>query len=213
MFHVKHSPLSPEETQTQLGLTGAQMERLETYLGLLVKWQRRINLVGDSTLKDPWRRHILDSAQLLPLLPHGAEEVVDLGSGAGFPGLVLAVLGDFRVHLVESDARKGAFLAEVNRVCGAGAVIYTERLESMTPFPVHAITARALAPLPKLLRLAEPFIRRSPGASCLFLKGRKGNEELTESLKSWMMSPTLIKSISDPSGVVLKLEKVVRRDV
>ncbi len=212
MFHVKQSPLSPEETQAQLGLTGAQMDRLETYLGLLAKWQRRINLVGGSTLKDPWRRHVLDSAQLMPLLPDGAEEVVDLGSGAGFPGLVLAILGGFRVHLVESDARKGAFLAEVNRACGAGAVIHTARIESMTAFPVDAITARALAPLPKLLGLAEPFIRLSPGAPCLFLKGRKGNEELTESLKSWMMSPTLIKSVSDPSGVVLKLEKVIHRD-
>ncbi len=210
---MKQSPLSPEEAQTLLGLTGAQKDRLETYLDLLVKWQRRINLVADSTLKDPWRRHILDSAQLIPLVPNGAREVVDLGSGAGFPGLVLAILGGFRVHLVESDARKAAFLAEAGRACEAGAVIHNERLENMEPFPVHAITARALAPLPKLLGLAEPFILCSPKAPCLFLKGRKGNEELTESLKRWMMSPTLMESISDPSGVVLKLKNVVRRDV
>jgi 16S rRNA (guanine527-N7)-methyltransferase len=181
-------------------------ERLRAFADLLVRWQTRINLVGPATLKDLWRRHILDSAQLFPLLPSGP--VLDLGSGAGFPGLVLAILGAAPVHLVESDQRKCAFLREAARITGTEAVIHACRAEALAPFPVAAITARALAPLPRLLVLAAPFLK--PGTRCLFLKGRGSEHELTEAAKDWMMTVERIPSRSDPRGFIVSLSEVHR---
>ena len=140
MFHVKHS-------------SGSTL-----YLELLGRWQRAINLVGPATLADPWRRHVLDFGQLLAHLPAPAGPLVDLGSGAGFPGLVLALLGVPEVALIESDRRKAAFLREVARATGAEVAVHAERIEVCTPWPAAVVTARALAPLPRLLPLAEPFL-------------------------------------------------------
>lgn len=185
-------------------------ERLRAYADLLVKWQARINLVGPATLPDLWRRHMLDSAQLLPLLRPGP--VLDLGSGAGFPGLILAILRAGSeadpVHLVESDSRKCAFLREVVRVTGAPAVVHNQRLEQMEPFSVGTITARALASLPRLLEMAESFL--FPGTECLFLKGKGGEDELTKASKDWMMLVERIPSLADPSGLILHLREVHR---
>jgi 16S rRNA (guanine527-N7)-methyltransferase len=186
------------------------MERLVIYAELLVNWQSRINLVGPTTLVDLWRRHMLDSAQLLAYLPPG--EVLDLGSGAGFPGLVLAVLRGTAeaglVHLVESDSRKAAFLREAARLTGAPAVVHNCRIEALEPFPVSTITARALAPLVKLLEMAELFL--SPTTCCLFLKGRSSEEELTRAGKDWTMRANRIPSRTDPSGYILHLREVHR---
>ncbi len=185
-------------------------ERLTAYAELLVKWQTRINLIGPATLPDLWRRHMLDSAQLLPRLRPGP--VLDMGSGAGFPGMVLAILrsdgGVDPVHLVESDSRKCAFLREVARVTQAPAVVHNKRLEQLNPFFVKTITARALAPLSKLLDMAEPFL--SPDTECLFLKGKGGEDELTEGSKDWMMLVERIASLADPSGIILHLREVHR---
>jgi 16S rRNA (guanine527-N7)-methyltransferase len=185
-------------------------ERLEAYAALLTKWQAKINLVGPATLPDLWCRHMLDSAQLFSRLPVGP--VLDLGSGAGFPGLVLAILRGSKeqgeIHMVESDARKCAFLREVARVTEAPAVIHNCRIESLSPFPVSAITARALAPLVKLLEMAESFL--TPGVECLFLKGRNSEEELTQTAKDWMMQVERIASLADPSGIILHLKEVHR---
>jgi 16S rRNA (guanine527-N7)-methyltransferase len=181
-------------------------DRLRAYADLLVKWQARINLVGPATLADLWRRHMLDSAQLLPLLPAGP--VLDLGSGAGFPGLVLAILRQDPVHLVESDSRKCAFLREVARLTEAGAVIHNCRIESLAPFAVSAITARALAPVASLLTLAEGFIAAT--TQCLFLKGEKLEDELTAAAKDWKMTVERIPSRSDPNGTILRVKEVKR---
>jgi 16S rRNA (guanine527-N7)-methyltransferase len=182
------------------------LDRLSVYADLLAKWQARINLVGPSTLGAVWERHMLDSAQLAAYLPAGP--VLDLGSGAGFPGLVLAILRGGPVHLVESDSRKCAFLREAARLTAAPAVVHNARIENLTPFPVVAITARALAPLPKLLNLAEKFL--SPEVHCLFLKGRGSEEELTEACKDWMMTIERVPSLADPSGQILHLREVYR---
>ncbi|HLN25909.1 MAG TPA: 16S rRNA (guanine(527)-N(7))-methyltransferase RsmG [Patescibacteria group bacterium] len=182
------------------------LERLQVYADLLVKWQAKINLVGPATLPDVWRRHILDSAQLFGRLPTGP--VLDLGSGAGFPGLVLAIMGAGPVHLVESDARKCAFLREAARVTAAPAVVHNLRIEALKPFPIAAVTARALAPLAQLLDWAEPFLQHS--VECLFLKGRNSEDELTQAGKTWMMKTERIPSLSDPSGLILHLCEVHR---
>ena len=138
------------------------MQRLETYAGLLVKWQAKINLVGPATLPDLWRRHFLDSAQLLPLLPAAAGTLADLGSGAGFPGLVLAIMTDWRVHLLDSDQRKCAFLRQVALDCGVldRVTIHAKRIEQVTGIAADVVTARACAPLGELLGSGRAVHRR-----------------------------------------------------
>jgi 16S rRNA (guanine527-N7)-methyltransferase len=133
--------------------------------------------------------------------------VVDLGSGAGLPGLILAILRpELQVHLVESDARKSAFLREAARETGATPVIHNIRIEALEPFPCDTVTARALAPLAKLLELSAPF---APGQG-LFLKGEEAERELTESTGQWMMAVERIPSRSDPRGVVPRLSEIAR---
>jgi len=193
-------------------MTGAgaeTIERLAAYLALLEKWQRRINLVGSGSMEDPWRRHILDSAQLLPLLPAGSPSVADLGTGAGFPGVILAIMGDARVHLVESNARKCAFLSEVLRITETNATIHNKRIESLATLDVDVVTARGCANLLTLLDYARPLL--APSGICLFLKGQSVEAELTESQKKWTMRTQRITSRSDPTGVVLKLSDIVPR--
>jgi len=193
-------------------MTGASAEtadRLAAYLALLEKWQRRINLVGSGSMEDPWRRHILDSAQLLPLVPAASPSVVDLGTGAGFPGVVVAIMGDARVHLVESNARKCEFLSEVLRITETKATIHHKRIEEVVPLAVDVVTARGCANLLTLLDYAKPLL--APTGICLFLKGKSVEAELTESQKKWRMQTQRITSRSDPAGVVLKLSDIVPR--
>jgi 16S rRNA (guanine527-N7)-methyltransferase len=211
MFHVKHAPdpLSPRALADQLGIPDDALNRLEIYVSLLRKWQRGINLVSNASLADVWRRHVLDSAQLHSLIPPDARVILDMGSGAGFPGLVLAILGGFEIHLVESDARKCAFLHEVNRATNAGAIVHNGRIEALTPFPVDIITARALAPLDVLLSYAQLFLNKN--TFCLFQKGKKANEELTKAQENWKIDITRIQSASDPSGIILLLGDISRR--
>ncbi|HXQ53558.1 MAG TPA: 16S rRNA (guanine(527)-N(7))-methyltransferase RsmG [Stellaceae bacterium] len=191
-----------------MGVSRETLERLETYVALLKAWNRRINLVGGSTMGDPWRRHVLDSAQLLQHLPPKCRVVVDLGSGAGLPGLVLSILGVPEVHLVESDQRKSEFLREAARVTGAPVQIHAQRAEKVAPFAADAVTARAVASLPDLLDIASPFL--APHSICLFLKGRGAEEELTLAAKSWKMRSRLEASMSDPGGMLVILEALAR---
>ena len=206
---MKQSALSPRGFQDLTGVADGTLEKLEVYVDLLRRWGDRINLVGRASLDDPWRRHVLDSAQLHPLLPADGGAVVDLGSGAGLPGLVLAIMGADRVHLVESTGRKCAFLARALLETGAQARVHDCRAEDLAPFPAGVVTARACAPLPKLLGLAWPFV--DGGGVCLFLKGRKADKELTESAKKWKMNISRSTSLSDPSGVILKVENLSLR--
>ena len=206
---MKQSALTPRGFQDLTGVTDDTRERLEVYVHLLRRWGERINLVGRASLDDPWRRHVLDSAQLHPLLPADGGAVLDLGSGAGLPGLVLAIMGAPLVQLVESNGRKCAFLARARRETGVDVRLHHCRVEELTPFPAGVVTARACAPLPGLLGLARPFVEG--GGMCLFLKGRKADKELTESAKKWTMDVTRTTSLSDPSGVILKVENLSLR--
>jgi 16S rRNA (guanine527-N7)-methyltransferase len=180
--------------------------KLKTYAALLNEWQRTINLVAPNTLSEIWHRHFADSAQLLALTPEGSRRWLDLGSGAGFPGLVLAILltekGSGSVTLVESDSRKAAFLREVARSCGVSVDILCGRIESAsTHFKVgksDVVTARALAPLNRLLGLAMPFFSRN--SIGVFLKGREVEREIEDARQEWRFDLDLIPSRTDPSG-------------
>jgi 16S rRNA (guanine527-N7)-methyltransferase len=184
------------------------LARLEAYAELLVRWSARINLIGRDTIADLWRRHILDSAQLQTFLPAAAASLIDLGSGAGLPGLVLAILGARGVELVEADSRKSAFLREAARITEVTATIRPCRIEAVPPHPVDVITARACAPLDRLLGLAERFF--GPSSECLFLKGERVEDELTPAREHWTMTASLHQSRSDPRGVVLRLQRIAR---
>jgi 16S rRNA (guanine527-N7)-methyltransferase len=202
------SPLGPEGFARTFPVSRETLARFEAYAGLLIQWSARINLVGRDTLPDLWRRHILDSAQLRPLVPDSAQSLIDLGSGAGCPGLVLAILGVPSVELVEADLRKSAFLREAARVTGAKVTIRPCRIQAVPPHPVDVVTARACAPLPRLLDFAQPFL--APYTVCLFPKGERFAEELTLAREGWTMQTSVEQSLSDRRGVILRLEQVVR---
>jgi 16S rRNA (guanine527-N7)-methyltransferase len=188
------------------------LARLNQYESLLRLWQGNINLVASATLPDLWHRHFYDSAQLLPLLPPGGGHLVDLGSGGGFPGLVLAILlaerPGWRVTLVESDSRKGAFLREVARQTGVAVEIQSARIENPETQSklgsADVVTARALAPLNRLFGLAEPiFASHSVG---LFLKGQNAKAEVEAARAEWVFDASLVPSstAADASVVVLR---------
>ena len=180
--------------------------RLGVYVDLLRKWQRVKNLVAPSTLGEVWMRHVADSAQLIGLAP-AARTWVDLGSGAGFPGLVIAIELAGRphstVHLIESDQGKCAFLREVIRATQAPAIVHAGRIEAVVPAlsAVDAVTARALAPLPRLLKYAEILLMR--GAVGVFPKGRTVDAELTEPSAKRKFRLDLIPSRTDPHGRIV----------
>jgi 16S rRNA (guanine527-N7)-methyltransferase len=192
--------------QEATGVSRETLDRLSTYETTLRKWQPRINLVGPSTLPDLWRRHFLDSAQLYPLLPDSTRVLVDLGSGAGFPGLVLAILGVPEVHLIESDSRKAAFLREAARVAGVAVTVHNRRIDSVCGVAADVVTARALAPLADLVGWAFPFL--GGNGVGLFLKGQNLDDELTTTTKYWKMRTERFESRSDPSGVVLRVSDI-----
>lgn len=205
--------MTPEAFQAATGVSRETLTRLEGYADLLIRWTKAVNLVSRDSLHDLWRRHMLDSAQLLPHLPRITEDrrrvVLDLGSGAGFPGMVLSVLGAGDVHLVESDQRKVLFLREVAREVGSDAHIHGVRVDQLPRFPVDAVTARAFAPLDRLLDEAAAFLDPAEAANGgaaargLFLKGRRVEEELTAAHKAWKMKVKKVPSRSDPSGTIL----------
>ena len=188
------------------GVSRETVARLERYAVLLATWQTSLNLVGSASLNDLWRRHMLDSAQLFELAPGDARCWVDLGSGAGFPGLVLAIMGARDVHLIESNARKCSFLHEAARVAGVRVTIHNARIESLSPWQADVVTARALAPLNRLCGLAHPFLGNH--SVCLFPKGQDVDKDLTEASKYWKMTVECFSSRSDPSGVILRIAEL-----
>ncbi len=204
------APLTPAAFRDATGVSRETLERLKGYLRLLEKWQARINLVGAATLRDPWRRHFLDSAQLAPLVPADARVLVDLGSGSGFPGLVLAMITGRPFHLVESDQRKAVFLREVVRECNVPATVHAARIETLPPFEADVITARALASVPKMLHLGGPHLGKY--GILLLLKGKSVDRELTESQKNWKLKFDIFESQTDPSGRLLRVREVSRRN-
>jgi 16S rRNA (guanine527-N7)-methyltransferase len=191
------------------------LARLDKFAALLVEWQSRINLVGPSTLPRLWTRHIADSLQLLAHAP-GAKVWIDMGSGAGFPGIpiacALAQTPGAKVHLVESNGKKAAFLREAGRITGAPVEVHAERIENYGESFVgktDVVTARALAPLNSLFDQALPFIAK--GATGLFLKGQDIGAELTDSSKRWSVEASQAPSLTDPDGCVLIVRGLKRR--
>ena len=221
-------PKNPPRTQkldlaadraAALALTPVSREtemRLDRFVDLLLTWQAKTNLVAPSTLPTLWTRHVADSLQLLPLAP-GARIWIDLGSGGGFPGMILAcALADrpgALVHLVERNAKKAAFLREALRVTGARGLVHLadigDSVDRITG-PVDCVTARAVAPLHQLIGFAEPLMRQ--GAKALFPKGQDVEAELTEATKYWKIVPHLHSSRTGGHGWIVELDRIERRD-
>lgn len=207
------SPLTPEGFAAAANVSRETLDRLLAFDALLLERSAKMNLVARSTLEDRWRRHYLDSAQLFALLPAGAKSLVDLGSGAGFPGLVLAAMGaqsGLSVLLVESTKKKAAFLTEAAAAMGLSNVsVIPERIESITISPPDAITARALASLAKLLAYAHEIAGQK--TRCLFLKGQDVEAELTEAAKSWHMEVKTHPSATSAGSGVLEIASFAPR--
>jgi 16S rRNA (guanine527-N7)-methyltransferase len=190
-------------------------ERLDRFVALLEEWQAKTNLVAPSTLPNLWTRHIADSLQLLPLAP-SAKTWMDLGSGGGFPGIVLACafaeMPGAGVHLVERNAKKAAFLREALRVTSAPGFVHLSDIEvTVDRFAgrIDCVTARALAPLHQLIGFAEPLV--TTGAKALFLKGQDVEAELTEATKYWNIESRLHASRTGGHGWIVELDHVERR--
>ena len=193
----------PERLAAQLDVSRETMTRLESYVALVQKWQRRVNLVSPASLAAIWPRHIWDSAQLVPHIPAGSPRLVDVGSGAGFPGLVLAILTDAECHLVESDQKKAIFLQTVIRECGLTATVHNQRIETLPCLEADIITTRALAPLDRLLQLLATQLRS--GTRCLFLKGAQADRELAMLGEATNLSWRRHPSLTNPDGSVIDL--------
>lgn len=187
-------------------------EKLETYLGLLRKWQKSINLVSAGTLDDAWQRHFEDSLQLAAFVPEGAR-IADLGSGAGFPGLVLAIARpDLDVTLIESDTKKCTFLSTVSRETSTRITVINKRIESVTLDSVPAIvTARALAALDKLLGYCLRWAEENPGLTLLFLKGEKMDEEIAAARAVYAFDAETFPSQTSKEGGILQIRNLRRK--
>ena len=189
------------------------LEALTHYSDQLVKWQKAKNLVANSTLQDSWRRHFLDSAQLFPLIrqchPGRKLSLLDIGSGAGFPGMVLAIMGIGTVELVESNGRKCVFMNQIARATGAPATALNQRIEALPPREVDIICSRACAKIDQLLEWSAPFI--SPATEMWLLKGEGAEEELTQASASWNMAIERFDSLSSTTGVILRFSHIKRK--
>lgn len=182
--------------------------RLDDFAALLLAWSDRVNLIGPAERRQIRPRHIADSLQLLPFVAGREPPFVDIGSGAGFPGLVLAIASRCHVHLLEADRRKAAFLREAARVTGAPVTVHAAHSRDVRLPPVSVVTARAVAPLPTLLGLAQPLLR--PDGILLALKGAGAEQELTAARADWNMDVRVTPSRTDASGRILEISGISR---
>lgn len=208
-------PKAPDTVTAQAAQLHVSREswlRVEQFVELLLTWQRRINLISPATIPQIWERHVIDSLQVLPLIPPEVTAVADLGSGSGFPALPLAIASGLEFHLYESNNKKAAFLREAMRITGCKGQVHPERLEGKTPStgypPVQLVTARALASLTELLTLAEPFMKNR--AQALFHKGQDVTQELTQAEKYWRIQSTRHPSLTDSQGIILVVQEAFR---
>lgn len=212
------SPLTPEKFEEITIVSRETMDRLRIYAAHLAEWQQTLNLVSRNSIPDLWDRHMRDSLQLVDHLPDRTQSITDIGSGAGFPGMVLAIATDLPTELIESHARKGAFLREVAAATGAPVTVTTARVEDVArerwsqrgesvDNPVNILTARALAPLEKLCEMADLL-----GAQrCLFMKGGRWREELTAAEKRWRIKHQTFESVTSPEGRILRITGLKKR--
>jgi 16S rRNA (guanine527-N7)-methyltransferase len=178
--------------------------RLELYRDLLLQWQQRINLIAD--IDNIWERHFIDSAQLFSLFHDRNASVLDMGSGAGFPGLVLSIMGMEQMHLAESDRRKVEFLKEAKRITGASAQIHHTRVEALEAPKFDVVTSRALANIHTLLTLATPHMKEN--AFCIFPKGKNWSIEVEEARKHWQCDVEQLPSITHAEGAILLIRNI-----
>ena len=205
------SVMTIEEFQRATNVSRETLDKLICYSELLVKWQKSINLVSNSTLSDMWRRHFYDSAQLIDYIKEQEKplKILDLGSGAGFPGVVLSIMGAGQVHLVEGVGKKCSFIKQIIQKTAIDAIVHNERIENMDVFAVDLITSRACADLEKLLDLTAKYI--GPDTECLFLKGEKAEEEIKRASDKWDFRIKKYTSKSEESGMILKLSNIRAR--
>jgi 16S rRNA (guanine527-N7)-methyltransferase len=210
VFHVKRDDAAPAVRLSLPPLPPLDPDieaKLDSFLNLLWRWNGRINLVADREPDTIRFRHIDDSLQLLPLIPPGDGPMADLGSGGGFPGLILALATGRETHLVESDRRKAAFLTEAAARLGLAKVrVHATRIEQAALPPVAVLTARALAPLTDLLPHAARLL--APGGVAIFPKGRSAEGELTEALRGWHLQVERFASRTDPHATIFRLSEL-----
>lgn len=187
---------------------GVPRETLDRFAALLLRWNRTVNLVAPNDEAAIWERHIADSLQLVPLMVPLPNRAIDLGSGAGFPGMILAIVTGVPFDLIEADKRKAAFLREAARVTGAPVRIHATRIQGARIPPAPLVTARALAALPKLLALATPLLTRD--GFCLFPKGGNACAELTEAAAQWHMEAQSVPSRTAPDACILRISQIDR---
>ena len=202
----------PEETSLEkigdfLDVPRETQEKLDCYVQLLIKWQARINLISSKTLPEIWHRHILDSAQLVSYLPKTPSVILDMGSGAGLPGVILAILTGHQLHLVESDSRKIAFMRTALRETGTSAILHEQRMETVLALRPDIITARALAPLSQLITLASG--QHHEKIEYLFLKGREAKQELTALPACPKMEAECLPSMTDSQASIIRLKPIL----
>jgi 16S rRNA (guanine527-N7)-methyltransferase len=207
-----HTFWRPEETSLEkigdfLDVPRETQEKLDCYVQLLIKWQARINLISSKTLPEIWHRHILDSAQLISYLPKTPSVILDMGSGAGLPGVILAILTRHQLHLVESDSRKIAFMRTALRETCTSAILHEQRMETVPALRPDIITARALAPLSQLITLASG--QHHEKIKYLFLKGREAKQELTALPACPKMEAECLPSMTDSQASIIRLKPIL----
>ena len=206
---MARTPYGPADFQRDTGVSRETLDRLTAFSDLLAKWNKRVNLISRDTEADVWRRHILDSAQISPLLPEIARTIVDAGAGAGLPGLILSILNtSAQIRLIESDRRKAAFLREAIRVTQSSAIVHESRVEEVDLPTQDVVVARACAPLDRLLEMVQKLV--SIHTVCIFPKGASAEQELTVARQHWKMQVRQVPSRTDPAGRILVLREVAR---
>ena len=213
MKHHEHASVAMPRVEDGVAhpysIDACARDRLLTFAGLLNRWNATIKLVSHHDLPHLWPRHIDDALQLVPYMPLGATHAVDLGSGGGFPGLVLALATGVHFDLIEADSRKAAFLQEAISATKASAEVHAGRIEDIRLEQRVLVTARALAPLTKLLELAFPFLAHD--GICLFPKGMRADEEIADASHEWIMSLQQIPSRTSSDGRILRIADLHRR--
>ena len=198
----------PETFLEHVNVSRETIEKLETYANLLSRWQSKINLISTNSLQQAWRRHFLDSAQIYLMSPKKVASAIDVGTGAGFPGLVLSIMGMKNVQLVEQNKKKCAFLYEVIRETEATAIVHPCKIENLPVKDYDVVLARAFMPLDGLLKVVSPFFGKNTLG--IFPKGSRVNQELTAASKNWKMKTVIKQSITSPDGKIVLVKDLVR---
>ena len=192
-------------------ISSISQQSLIDFVNYLIIYNSSTNLIGKSTVEQIWHRHILDSAQLLPLINNKNDIIADFGSGAGFPGLVLSILGSKEVHLVEKSTKKSQFLHQAKKFSINKVIIHNRKVEELTDLKCKCIVSRALASLDKLLLLSINLLKNSPKSYCLFLKGRNYKAEIIEAQQKFKFDYQLFPSITANDSFIIKVENIIIR--